>query len=60
MSNEHKQSIYLTDSMLNEIRGEAARQDRSISWVMRKAWKLARREILSAPGVNDPIGSSNP
>ena len=39
--------------MLDEIRKEAARQDRSLSWIVQKAWKIARREMTKFPSVND-------
>lgn len=42
--------------MLQEIRDEAARLDRSLSWVIQRAWKIAREEIKKLPSVNDPEG----
>ncbi len=39
--------------MLQEIKDEAARLDRSLSWVVQRAWKLARTEIRKIPSVND-------
>ena len=41
--------------MLNEIQREANRQDRSLSWIVQQAWKLARMEIRKIPSVNDVI-----
>jgi uncharacterized small protein (TIGR04563 family) len=40
-----KQSFYFPSEMLDEIAGEARRLDRSMSWVVQRAWKLARRAI---------------
>ena len=48
-----KQSLYFPESMLQEIKEEAARLDRSLSWVVQRAWKLARLEIKKLPSVND-------
>jgi uncharacterized small protein (TIGR04563 family) len=31
--------------MLKEIEHEAARLERSVSWVVQRAWKLARDEL---------------
>ena len=31
----------------------AARQDRSLSWIVQKAWKIARKEIMKYPSVNE-------
>ena len=39
--------------MLQEIKEEAARLDRSLSWVVQRAWKIARVEIKKLPSVND-------
>jgi uncharacterized small protein (TIGR04563 family) len=39
--------------MLQEIKDEAARLDRSLSWVVQRAWKIARLEIKRIPSVND-------
>jgi uncharacterized small protein (TIGR04563 family) len=39
--------------MLQEIKDEAARLDRSLSWVVQRAWKMARLEIRKIPSVND-------
>jgi uncharacterized small protein (TIGR04563 family) len=31
--------------MLDEMSAEAQRLDRSLSWVVQRAWRIARREI---------------
>jgi uncharacterized small protein (TIGR04563 family) len=40
--------------MLKEIGAEATRQDRSLSWIVQKAWKAARKDIMNIPSVDDP------
>jgi uncharacterized small protein (TIGR04563 family) len=52
-SDKRKQSLYFPEQMLKEIGDEATRQDRSLSWIVQKAWKAARREIMSIPSVDD-------
>jgi uncharacterized small protein (TIGR04563 family) len=52
-TDKRKQSLYFPESMLQEIKEEAARLDRSLSWVVQRAWKLARLEIKRLPSVND-------
>ena len=52
-SDKRKQSLYFPESMLQEIKEEAARLDRSLSWVVQRAWKLARAEIRKIPSVNE-------
>ncbi len=44
-SDKRKQSLYFPDKMLREIQAEANRQDRSLSWIVQKAWQLARVEL---------------
>ena len=52
-TDKRKQSLYFPESMLQEIKEEAARLDRSLSWVVQRAWKMARMEIKKIPSVND-------
>ena len=52
-SDQRKQSLYFPEDMLKEIRDEAGRLDRSLSWMIQKAWKLARKDIAKTPSVND-------
>lgn len=55
-TDKRKQSLYFPEEMLNEITAEAARQDRSLSWIVQKAWKISRKEIMQYPSVNEPMG----
>jgi uncharacterized small protein (TIGR04563 family) len=52
-TDHRKQSLYFPEDMLMEIQREAERQDRSISWIVQQAWKVARAEIKRIPSVND-------
>ena len=45
--------------MLREIQVEANRQDRSLSWIVQQAWRIARSEITRFPSVNDVIGEEH-
>jgi len=58
-TDKRKQSLYFPESMLQEIKEEAARLDRSLSWVVQRAWKLARVEIKKLPSVNDVNGDED-
>jgi uncharacterized small protein (TIGR04563 family) len=49
-----KQSLYFPGDMLAEMKEEAARLDRSLSWVVQRAWKVAKGEIAGMPGINAP------
>ncbi len=52
-TDKRKQSLYFPESMLTEIKEEAARLDRSLSWIVQRAWKIARPELRKLPSVND-------
>ena len=55
-SDKRKQSVYFPVDMLDEIQKEALRQDRTVSWIVQRAWKIARDEILLYPSINDLSG----
>ncbi len=44
-----KQSLYFPQEMLEEIKAEAVRLERSLSWVVQRAWRRARDEIKKTP-----------
>ena len=58
-SDKRKQSLYFPEEMLKEIQHEASRQDRSLSWIVQKAWKIARDDIAKYPSVNDIAGGDD-
>jgi uncharacterized small protein (TIGR04563 family) len=41
--------------MLEEIRNEAARLDRSLSWIVQRAWKVAREASTASASQKAPI-----
>ena len=53
MAAKKKVTLYVPEDMLEETKAEAIRQDRSISWIMQTAWRLAREEMSRYPGVDD-------
>lgn len=60
MSGGVKQSLYFPENMLEEIQREAKRQDRSISWIVQQAWKVARKDLKKIPSANDVIFDPRP
>jgi uncharacterized small protein (TIGR04563 family) len=58
-TDKRKQSLYFPEDMLKEIQVEANRQDRSLSWIVQQAWRIARTEIMRFPSVNDVVGDDN-
>ncbi|NVJ23752.1 MULTISPECIES: TIGR04563 family protein [Myxococcus] len=59
-TDHRKQSLYFPEDMLEEIQREATRQDRSLSWIVQQAWKVARAEIRKMPSVNDVLNAPPP
>lgn len=60
MSGGCKQSLYFPEEMLLEMQREARRQDRSLSWIVQQAWKVARSDLRKIPSANDVIAPRNP
>jgi uncharacterized small protein (TIGR04563 family) len=52
-TDKRKQSLYFPEQMLIEMKEEATRLNRSLSWVVQRAWKVARREVKKMPGTNE-------
>jgi uncharacterized small protein (TIGR04563 family) len=51
MSDKRKQSLYFPEVMLKEISDEACRQDRSLSWIVQRAWHVAGKKLRARPPV---------
>jgi uncharacterized small protein (TIGR04563 family) len=50
---KQKQTLFFPEEMLAEIRAEAQRMDRSLSWVVQRAWAVAYPEIAALPPRQD-------
>jgi uncharacterized small protein (TIGR04563 family) len=48
---KRKVTLYFSAGMLEETQREAIRQDRSISWIIQAAWRIAREEVHRLPTV---------
>ena len=46
---KRKASLYLPDDILHELQDEAQRLDRSMSWILQRAWIMARDQIALIP-----------
>lgn len=53
-NDQRKQSLYFPTELLQEIRAEAERLERPISWIVQTAWKIARAEIRRYPAPLQP------
>ncbi len=49
---KQKQSLYFPEETLREIMKEAIRLDRSLSWTVQQAWRLARDEVRKFPSID--------
>ena len=58
-SPKKKVTLYFSSAMLEETQREAIRQDRSISWIIQAAWRLARDEVRRLPGYSGQASSGD-
>ena len=56
-SPKKKVTLYFSANMLGETQKEAIRQDRSISWIIQAAWRIAREEVRRLPGYSGHAGA---
>ena len=54
-----RQNLYFPSEMLAELQKEAQRQDRSISWLIQQAWKIAHSELRKIPSTTDYLPSDD-
>ena len=57
MAAKKKLTLYFPEELVAETKTEAERQDRSLSWILQTAWRIARSEISNYPSVNELWGS---
>jgi uncharacterized small protein (TIGR04563 family) len=50
-TDKRKRSLYFPDNILREMQSEAKRQERSLSWIVQYAWRIARGELMRLPSV---------
>lgn len=56
-ADKRKQSLYFPEDMLKEIQHEAARLDRSLSWIVQQCWKLSRGKLKEFPSSTEEPGA---
>jgi uncharacterized small protein (TIGR04563 family) len=59
-SPKKKVTLYFSATVLDETQREAIRQDRSISWIMQAAWRLARDEVRRLPDYSGQASGDVP
>lgn len=55
-TDKRKRSLYFPDTILREMQSEAKRQERSLSWIVQYAWRIARAELMRLPSVGSGAG----
>ena len=50
-SDKRKLSCYFPSELLEELNTEAQRLDRTQSWLLQRAWKIALKEIKKIPSI---------
>ena len=55
MATKQKLTLYFPPDLLEEARLEAQRQERTVSWILQKAWEFARQEIHKLPSADEPF-----
>jgi uncharacterized small protein (TIGR04563 family) len=58
-SQKKKVTLYFNAAMLAETQKEALRQDRSVSWIIQAAWRIARDEVKRMPGALTPAAQAS-
>lgn len=53
MRGTQKRSVYLPAEMLEQIEHEMQRQERTLSWLIQQAWRIAGPTIRNFPGMDD-------
>jgi uncharacterized small protein (TIGR04563 family) len=56
-TDKQKQSLYFPKDMLAEIMREAIRLDRSLSWMVQQAWRIARQEVGKLPSIDHVVAA---
>jgi uncharacterized small protein (TIGR04563 family) len=60
VSQKRKVTLYFNSAMLAETQKEAIRQDRSVSWIIQAAWRIAREDVRRMPSAGLPASSATP
>lgn len=50
-----KQSLYLPQELLDALRAEAVRLDRSLSWLIQRCVRVALPDVRALQAVDEPV-----
>lgn len=57
MAAKVKLTLYFPKEVLAQAQQEAERQDRSVSWVMQQAWRIAYGQLQGYPSIDPATGT---
>ena len=49
---KNKRSVYLPSQIVEELESEAKRQDRTVSWLLKRAWLESREKVKKYPDAH--------
>jgi len=52
-NDRRKRLVILPEKMIEEMKTEAARLDRSLSWIAQRAWKIAHKKLQENQTMDD-------
>lgn len=53
MAAKEKVTLYFPSELVEEAKAEADRQDRSLSWIIQMAWRVAKNHLQTMPGIEE-------
>lgn len=53
MTTKQKLTVYVPDDIFEEMRAEAERQDRTVSWMIETCWKLSKGRLQRLTSVTE-------
>ncbi len=54
MPDPRKVSVYFPDKMIRELRREAIRLERTVSWLVQRCVRTGLEDLKKMPSINDP------
>lgn len=56
MAAKVKVTLYFSEDLVEQAQNEATRQDRSISWLVQQAWRIAYDKLQAYPSIENLTG----
>lgn len=56
MPAKQKLTVYVPDAIHEEMKSEADRQERTVSWLVEHCWRLSRSRLQEYPAIAELVG----